>query len=340
MLSCATLPSLESLKFGFREPETEDQRVLVNLEPLKELLRTPDLRFVGFSGFYFTNELCHATANALEEGSSIPKIAFDRLCIFPDGGRAIIAKALKTNAAITDVEFYGECDEPLCDTLAVVLLCNSTLQDLTLRNLTLQDLTLRRPGENAGARWLCPIFLSLGMNTTLKRLSVSILDKMEDKLCAAIRNGLTKNSTLEDLSLHHVLPSDDDGTVSARNALSFLRTDSNLKSLTVSFALTERKSYALAFRLEAVKMMEENPFHESLTIITSNIEFEELFALVSALQLNTTLKTLNFQSSCFKNIYFTVNELNQLIRSSCKTTGWNVSCLVSLVQMMKQSRPF
>jgi hypothetical protein len=121
---------------------------------------------------------------------------------------------------------------------------------------------LRHPGENAGGRWLSSILLSLGMNTTLKSLSVSILDKLEDKLCAAIRRGLAKNSTLEDLSLHDVLPSDDDGAVSARNALSFLRTDSTLKSLTVSFAPTQRKSYALAFRLEALKMMEENPLLE------------------------------------------------------------------------------
>jgi hypothetical protein len=56
----ATLPSLEKVTLGFEERETEDQRDLVNLEPLKELLlQAPALRFVVFEDFYFTNALCH-----------------------------------------------------------------------------------------------------------------------------------------------------------------------------------------------------------------------------------------------------------------------------------------
>jgi hypothetical protein len=100
------------------------------------------------------------------------------------------------------------------------------------------------------------------MNTTLKSLSISIYDNLGDKLGAAIRNGLAKNSTIEVLSLDHTLPSDDDGAVSARNALSFLRTNSTLKSLTVSLVDCRNESYASAFRLEAVKML-ENSFLES-----------------------------------------------------------------------------
>jgi hypothetical protein len=121
----ATLPSLCSVVLGLREPETEEQRVLLNLEPLKELLRTPALRYVRFEGFYFTNELCYATANALEAGSSIINITFDSDCSFPDGSKAVIANALQTNATVTDVEFDGECDKPFCNSLAVALLCNS-----------------------------------------------------------------------------------------------------------------------------------------------------------------------------------------------------------------------
>jgi hypothetical protein len=290
----ATLPSLERIAFGVQEPETEDQRDLVNLEPLKELLRTPALRFVTFQGFYFTNELCHATANAL--------------------GKAIIANALKTNATVTDIKFFCDCGESLCNTLAAVLLCNSTLQNITLQ----------LPEENASGRWLCPIFLSLGMNTTLKSLSVNICDKLGDELCAAIRNGLAKNSTLEDLSLEEMLPSDDDGAVSARNALSFLRTNSTLKSLTVSFTQTQKESYHVsAFRLEAVKIL-ENTFLESLTIMGKNgigIEVEELLALVSALQLNTTLKTLGFQPDFFQSLRLTDDEGNRLVSVLMKNYG-------------------
>jgi hypothetical protein len=103
------------------------------------------------------------------------------------------------------------------------------------------------------------------MNTTLKSLSVSILDKFGDELCAAIRNGLAKNSTLEKLSLRNARPIDDDASLTAHNALSFLRTDSTLKCLTVTFERPQNESYVSGFRFEAVKML-ENTFLDSLTI--------------------------------------------------------------------------
>jgi hypothetical protein len=313
----ATLPSLEGILFGLQEPETEDQRVLLNLEPFKELLRSPALRYVRFARFHFTNELCYAIANALEEGSSITDITFDNQCTFPDGGKALIANALKTNVTVTDVKFRGDCDEPFCDTLAAVLLCNSTLQNLALF----------LPEESAGGRWLSSIFLSLGMNTTLKSLAVGILNTLGDTLCAAISNGLAKNSTLEELVLDDILPSDDDGAVSARHTLSFLRTNSTLKSLTVSFVRAQKESFVSEFRFEAVKML-ENTFLESLTIKVqggSGIKVEELFALLSALQLNTTLKTLGVQDCCFEDKYFSVDEVNQLVSILMKNYG--LECL-------------
>jgi hypothetical protein len=309
----ATLPSLRRAEFGLQEPEIEDQRIPgTSLEPLKELLRAPDLRFVTFNSFYFNDDLCHATAIALEGGSSIIEMVFCPNCTFPAGGTAIIANALKTNATVTDVDFLGDCDESICNTLTAVLLCNSTLENVRLQ----------LPEENASGRWLCPIFLSLGMNTTLKSLSVNICDEFGDELCAAIRNGLAKNSSLEELSLDNMLPSDFDGATLARNALSFLRTNSTLKSLTVSFMRAQNKSYVSAFRLEAVNML-VNTSLESLTIRESNgngIKVEELLELISALQLNTTLKTLDFRSS-FKRISLTDSEANQLVSTLRKNYG-------------------
>jgi hypothetical protein len=114
----ATLPYLERIHFGPLDPETEDELVLLNLEPLEELLRAPALRFVRFIDFCFTDALCHAIATALQEGSSIVDITFDYHCEFPDGGRAIITNALKRNASVTDVKFLDDCDEPLSSTLA------------------------------------------------------------------------------------------------------------------------------------------------------------------------------------------------------------------------------
>jgi hypothetical protein len=123
------------------------------------------------------------------------------------------------------------------------------------------------------------------MNTTLKSLSVSISDEFGDELCAAIMSGLAKNSTLEKLSLRSILVSDNNGPASARNALSFLRTNSTLKSLTVSFDVQARpqESCASAFRLETVKMVGENSFLESLiiTIGCETIKSDAFLALLS-----------------------------------------------------------
>jgi hypothetical protein len=310
----ATLPSLERITLGLQEPETEDEIVLVNVEPLRELLRTSALRFVRFEGFYFTDALCHATANALEEGSSIIDITFDGDCGFPDGGGAIIANALKRNASVIDVEFLGGCDEPFCNTLAAVLLCNATLQNVHVATRT-------------NGRYLPSIFLSLGMNTTLKSFTANIIDKFGDELCAAITSGLAKNTTLEELTLSCMMPSDDDGAVSARNALSFLHTNSTLKSLTVAFvsmSAREELCYVSAFRLEAVKMMQDNHFLESLSITTgSTMKVKGLLALVSALQRDTTLKTLSLENFYPYPFYITARELN--------LTGDEVDQLVSIL---------
>jgi hypothetical protein len=317
----ATLPSLEHVIFGLQEPRyprlDERQRDLLNLEPLKELLRTPALRKVAFNDFSFTYGLCHAVADVLEGGSSVTDISFESICSFPDGGTAIIANALKRNASVTSFKFLGDFfDDISCNSLAAVLLCNSTLQNLTVHS-----------EGRGGGRWLSPILLSLGMNMTLKSLTVSIFDKFGDELCAAIRSGLAKNSTLEELSLRYIVPSDDDGTVSARNILSFLRTNSTLKSLAVHFVETHEESHISAFRMEALKMVEENAFLESITVTTGDqtIKLEELLTLVSALQLNTTLKTLGYQTSS-RNLYLSDDEVNQLVSILMKNYG--LECLV------------
>jgi hypothetical protein len=208
--------------------------------------------------------------------------------------------------------------------MAAVLLCNSTLQSLTLLL-----------PEGANGRWLSSTFLSLGTNTTLKKLAAGIYDEFGDELCAAISSGLAMNSTLEELSLDDMVPNDDDGAVSARNALSFLRTNSTLKSLTVSFVRAQKEPYVSAFRLETLKMMKDHPFLESLTIANgSQIKVEEFFALVSVLQRDATLKTLGFQSgyqtstgyqTSKMSLYLTDNRVDQLV-SILKKNYAGASC--------------
>jgi hypothetical protein len=130
---------------------------------------------------------------------------------------ALIVNALKTNATLTDVLFFGDFDDPFYNTLAAALLSNSTLQNLTVHASTCTS-----------GRWLSSIFLSLGMNSTLKSLFVVVSDNFGE-LCAAITSGLAMNSTLEDLFLLVMIPSDDDGVVSARKTLNFFRGNCTLK---------------------------------------------------------------------------------------------------------------
>jgi hypothetical protein len=148
-----------------------------NAEPLTELLRAPALRFVTFEFFSFTNPRWHAMVNVLEDGSLITENTFESNCSFPDGGRTIITNALKKNASVTEINLLA--------------------------------------ATRASGRWFSSLFLSLGMNTTLKSLHVSIFSEFGDELSAAIRNGLAKNSTLEELSLYEMIPSGNDGAVSA-----------------------------------------------------------------------------------------------------------------------------
>jgi hypothetical protein len=118
-----------------------------------------------------------------------------------------------------------------------------------------------------------------------------------------------------------MVASDDDGAIRARNALSFLRTTSSLKSLTVSFVRAQ-KAYVSAFRLEAVKMV-VNTFLEILIITGSvmGLTVEAFLALISALQLNTTLKTLGYQTSFYKRLTLTVDEVKQLVSILMKNYG-------------------
>jgi hypothetical protein len=70
-------------------------------------------------------------------------------------------------------------------------------------------------------------------------------------------------------------------------------------------------------------MMAENAFLESLTIKTGSTTFEELFALISALQLNTTLKTLGLEFFWPSDQYIdlTDDEVNQLVSILIKNYG-------------------
>jgi hypothetical protein len=281
----ATLPALESLILsnGGLHTLPEDESALANPESLTELLRVPSLRFVYFSRFYFTRALCQATANALMDGTVITKLEF-RACSFSaEECATILANGFSRNTSVSHMRVVSPLDRGLYSSLATALSSNSTLQDLFISVAKIDD----NPD-------LSPVLLALGNNTGLKSLKVAVHGSIGESMCTAMQNGLGMNETLESLELNDVRLCDDNADLWCR-ALSFLRTNKALKSLSVDVDHGVMESCLFAFRIDIVAMLQENTSLESLFIRKSfgtYTKAEEYVALVTSLQQNTTLKML------------------------------------------------
>jgi hypothetical protein len=164
--------------------------------------------------------------------------------------------------------------------LASALLFNSTLNEL--------DMPIRN------CSWLSPLFLALQMNTGLKDLIVNRIGLIDEKLSTAMRLGLGENSTLESLNLSNIKSGDNDISM-WREALSFLRINTALKALTMQFEKNATESHATAIRIEVAAMLCENESLETLSmpITSKHARFEDFLVFVAAIQLNTTLKSLD-----------------------------------------------
>lgn len=266
----ATLPALERVSFAHQphDIESEEGRCAISLvdpEPLTEVLRLPSLRSVGFRSFYFTKTLCRAVTVALKEGSDISTINLVRCSFLEQDSAALIASALKRNKTVTTFRFQqSPFDEAFCDAMAVSLLTNTTLLDLTL------DL----PGDSNSSTWLSSLFLALGINTGLDALCINGhqrdgIDLANIELCGAMEIGLGKNSRLQSLHLRNVILSGTDAS-SGHHALSFLRTNTTLKRLTILFEQSAMESRVSAFRTNAASMLENNPSLEAITMSSGN----------------------------------------------------------------------
>jgi hypothetical protein len=303
----ATLPALERVCLAHQEQRTE--LALVNPEPLTELLRSPSLRFVEFHSFCFTAALSRAVADSLREGSAITTLILSG-CWFSEGeSAAMIAIALKRNETLSTLSVrLSPFDEAFYEAIAVSLLSNTTLQDMTL------DL----PGDGTRSTWLSSVFLALGMNTGLKTLNISGhkgngLDLADEQLCAAMVTGLGKNSMLESLHLNNSVLSGTDAA-SGRNALSFLSTNNSLKCLVVEFGRHAIKSRVFVFRTQAASMLEQNTSLESLTMKGTNTKIEDYRSVLSALQSNTTLTCISLQFGSMEMTNYEANELTYVVK--------------------------
>jgi hypothetical protein len=278
----ATLPALESTSLSNnsgRQARPEDESTLAHHESLTELLRVTSLQSVCFDCFSFTSALCQATADALMEGTAVIKLEF-RECSFADGECAVVmANGLSRNTSVSHITVVTPLDQTLYSALATALPANSTLRDLSSSDW--------RPR-------LSPLFWALEMNTGLKSLIVDVHSSMDESLSTAIKYGLEMNETLESLELNQGRMCDATTDLWCR-ALSFLRTNKSLKSLTVTLEEDATESRVSAFRIDIAAMLQENTSLESLSIRKSwnIIKSEEYIAFVTALQHHTTLKTLS-----------------------------------------------
>jgi hypothetical protein len=296
-----TLPALESISLGSLGVTQPHGSPLAKHESLTELLRVPSLRSVRFHRFSFTPARCQAAANALTKVTAITKLDFSE-CSFPDEESAtILANSLKMNTSVISIKVEAPRDEVIHNVLATALPSNSTLQELSF-------LSLFGPIDN-DAIW-SPIFSALGKNTALKSLQVDV-SGMDESLCTAIKDGLSMNTRLESLKFKSVFLCHDSCALWCR-AVSFLSTNKVLKSLTVDVPSLSPGSCVSSFRRHIAAMLQENVALERLSIPCVNeTTAEEYVALVTALQQNTTLKTLQLHH-CYYPHRLTDDEVKQI----------------------------
>jgi hypothetical protein len=285
-----TLPALQNVYFEHDDGEGPEEGQA--LESMIKLLKSPTLQVLKFDYVDFTNTLSQAVAKALQERSEITNMHFDG-CSFPEGRIAVIARALKTNTTLKYLAFDGWADEVFCEVLAAALLSNSSLQNLHLS-------TPGASGYNTGScSWLSPFFLALQSNNGLKELTIRGIHLIDEKLSTALRLGLGKNSTLETLNLSDIKSGDND-TCLCLEALSFLRTNTTLKTLHIDFEYNvTRLHHATAIRTELASVLRDNETLETLFMPSKRARFQDYLVFVAAIQPNTTMKRLRFYGNDF-----------------------------------------
>jgi hypothetical protein len=293
----ASLPALESITLCRWRPT---EAALVHPESLTELLRVPSLRSVHFDYFEFTPALCQATANALLEGTAITDLEFRHCSFSTEGSAAMMANALSRNTSVSQISVVSLRDQGLFDVLAIALPLNSTLRCLDLRW-----------EEFCNSAHISPILLALGKKTGVQDVLLDGFGSMDEPLCTSMQNVLGMNTTLESLDLKHVRVTEDNFDFWC-DALSFLRTNTALRSLVVTFDQSVTESLVDDFVTNIAEMLKENASLVRLCIRSFYaFKDEDYDELITALQYNSKLNTLDLENiGRFRRIssYFTDNE--------------------------------
>jgi hypothetical protein len=137
-----------------------------------------------------------------------------------------------------------------------------------------------------------------GLNDDLNLMDDASLTRIDEKLSAAMRLGLERNSTLESLVLSNI-KSDSNDTSMWREAVSFLRTNTTLKTLQMNFEPNVTESHATAIRMEVLAVLRDNDSLETLFMISNLARFDDYLVCVAAIQPNTTLKSLRLHRNFF-----------------------------------------
>jgi hypothetical protein len=279
------------ISLGAPEVRQVDESTLANPESLTELLRVPSLRSVSFFSFNFTHALCQAAANALVEGTAITNLDFFKCSFSALESAAILANGFSINTSVIPIKVTSPWDEALNGALGVTLPSNSTLQEL--------DFDLRYDSNPIIHVDWQPICVALRENTALKSLK-AVCESVDESLCTAIKDGLGRNEALESLDLTNIFLRDDNSDLWCR-AFAFLRTNTALKSLAVDITnMAMASPWVSTLRSDIVAMLPDNTSLQSLYILSwnteTNIDVKEYIVHVTALQHNTTLKSLNFHS--------------------------------------------
>jgi hypothetical protein len=263
---------------------------LANSESLIELLRVPSLRSVCLHNLQFTLALVSRNSERIHGRHRDHEARLHKMHIFI--GRKCCNHGERSSRKFISgfhhrrLAVGWSLDGALIGALAAALPSKSTLQELSFLRCFNDD------------EQLSPAFFALGNNTGLKALQVDESEAMSESLCTVIHNGLGMNKALESLEPMFV-PLCGDNVELWCSAFSLLRTNKALKSLLVDMQLDATESCLPALRIDIVAMLEEKTSLERLTIKSCNgikIKAQDYFVLVTALQHNATLKSL--QPSC------------------------------------------
>jgi hypothetical protein len=232
----------------------------------------------------------------------------------------LLALGKNTGLKTLKIDSFGSMNESLCTAMKDGLGMNETLESLELNDclcdensaLWCRALSFLRTNKALKSLMVTflplnltclepdfsPFLLALGNDVGLKALTLGAFGLMDESLSTAMKDGLGLNETLESLKLKERL-CDENFSMWCR-ALSFLRTNKALKSLIITFDGDATKSCFVALCRRIAAMLQENASLESLFIrkhwtSPTKIKAEEFIFLVTALQHNSTLKSLNLK---------------------------------------------